>query len=113
MSKGAGTNCFPSSFIRIKRGRKADFYGIDGLSCLNGDYPVLSIMDLLHEARAKVDEAGTETAAASAVVAGISRSADVTEGSIIATADRPIIFLTRERESGAIPFVGRGPSPIA
>ena len=113
MSKGAGTNCFPSSFIRIERGRKADFYGIDGLSCLNGDYPALSIRDLLREAHVKVDTLGTKVAAASPVMVGISRSVDVTEGSIIATADRPIIFLTRELGSGAIPFVGRLLPPIA
>ena len=52
-----------------------------------------------------VDEAGTEAAAATAVIIGITRA--VQEEPIELTIDRPFIFLIRDRETGTVLFLGR------
>ena len=46
----------------------ADFSGMDGHSCLAGNPECLYIREILHKAFVSVDEAGTEAAAATAVV---------------------------------------------
>ena len=72
----------------------ADFSGMDGRKDLY-------IQDVLHKAFVSVDEAGTEAAAATAVIVGIvSLPAEV-------TIDRPFIYFIRDIETGAILFVGR------
>jgi serpin B len=78
----------------------ADFSGIDGTT-------FLFISDVYHKAFVSVDEYGTEAAAATAVVLrmGIGE-ADV-------TIDRPFIFLIRDRQTGAILFLGRLLDPLA
>ena len=85
--------------------KKAEFQGMDGLSCLAGDDECLLISDVVHKAFVSVDEAGTEAAAATAVVVGIVKS--VPEEPIELTIDRPFIFLIRDRETGAVLFLGR------
>ena len=85
--------------------KKAEFQGIDGLSCLAGDDECLLISDVVHKAFASVDEVGTEAAAATAVIVGITRA--VPAEPIELTIDRPFIFLIRDRETGAILFLGR------
>lgn len=72
----------------------ADFSGIDGTRRL-------FIHDVLHKAFVAVNEAGTEAAAATAVIIGV---VSVPPEVIV---DRPFLFLIRERESGAILFLGR------
>jgi serpin B len=62
------------------------------------------IQDVLHEAFIAVDEDGTEAAAATAVIAGITSM----PGEIVdLDVDRPFIFLIRDNETGAILFLGR------
>ena len=85
--------------------RKAEFQGMDGLSCLAGDDECLLISDVVHKAFVSVDEAGTEAAAATAVIVGITRA--VPSEPIELTIDRPFIFLIRDRETGTILFLGR------
>jgi len=81
----------------------ADFSGMDG----NHD---LLIQDVLHKAFVSVDEAGTEAAAASAVIVGItSMPALPTQ----LTIDRPFLFLIRDIATGSIVFVGRVLNPAA
>ena len=46
----------------------SDFSGMDGRSCLAGDLECLYIREVVHKAFVSVDEAGTEAAAATAVV---------------------------------------------
>jgi serpin B len=76
----------------------ADFSGMTG-------NPELFISNVVHKAFVAVDEAGTEAAAATAVVVGIvSMPGEV-------TIDRPFIFLIRDIETGAILFVGRVLNP--
>jgi serpin B len=81
----------------------ADFSGMTG----NRE---LSISDVVHKAFVAVDEAGTEAAAATAV---IMKYTAVPEPPVEVTLDRPFIFLIRDIETGAILFVGRVVNPAA
>ncbi len=85
------------------KGGKADFSG------MTGDRE-LFIGEVIHEAFVAVDEAGTEAAAATAVVmdAGGPPPEPVTM-----RIDRPFIFLIRDLPSGEILFMGRVASPTA
>ena len=80
----------------------ADFSGMTGKR-------ELSISDVIHKAFVSVDETGTEAAAATAVIVGVT-SAPV-EPPVELTIDRPFIFLIRDIETGAIIFVGRVLNP--
>jgi serpin B len=75
----------------------ADFSGMDGT--LN-----LFINEVVHKAYVKVDEEGTEAAAATGVVMGITsiNPGDVEEFK----ADHPFIFLIQHKETGAVLFMG-------
>ena len=79
----------------------ADFSGMDGTRRL-------FIRDVVHKAFVSVDEAGTEAAAATAVVV-------VEKGMpappVEVTIDRPFVFLIRDIETGAILFLGRVVNP--
>jgi len=81
----------------------ADFSGMTG-------NPDLFIADVVHKAFVSVDEAGTEAAAATAVVMELTA---VPEMPVIVNIDRPFIFLIRDIETGAILFVGRVLNPGA
>jgi len=76
----------------------ADFSGMDGTS-------FLYISEALHKAWVKVDEKGTEAAAATAVVMMV--GAVPGEPPIIFRADHPFVFFIRENTSGSILFMGR------
>ena len=80
---------------------KADFSGMDGAHDL-------LISDVLHKAFVSVDEAGTEAAAASAVVVGVTA---MPANPITLSIDRPFIFLIRDIQTGTILFVGRVMNP--
>ena len=81
----------------------ADFSGMTG----NRD---LFIADVIHKAFVSVDEAGTEAAAATAVVMELTALPDMP---IDVNVDHPFIFLIRDIETGAILFVGRVVNPSA
>ena len=68
----------------------------------------LYISDAFHEAFVKVDEKGTEAAAATAVVMAPRGAAPVVT---TFRADRPFLFTIRDAETGAILFVGRVANP--
>jgi serpin B len=70
----------------------------------------LFIADVVHKAFVSVDEAGTEAAAATAVVIPVG---DGFEPPVEVTVDRPFIFLIRDIETGAILFIGRVLDPAA
>lgn len=80
-------------------GAGADFSGISDVK--------MWITDIVHEAWLKVDERGTEAAAATAVLMGRSG------GSLVPwfSADRPFLLLIRDRNTGALLFVGRVMEP--
>ncbi len=82
----------------------SDFSGMDGKSCLAGDQECLYIREVLHKAFVSVDEEGTEAAAATAVVMQVESAP---QNPVTVTVDRPFIFLIRDRETGAVLFVGR------
>jgi len=75
----------------------ADFSGMTG----NRD---LAIDDVLHKAFVSVDEAGTEAAAATAVIMTLTA---VPAPPLVVTIDRPFIFLIRDIETDTILFIGR------
>ncbi len=79
----------------------ADFSGMNG----NLD---LFISQVIHQAYVKVDEKGTEAAAATAVVMTLTSSATPSN---IFRADHPFIFIIQERETGNILFIGRMSNP--
>ncbi len=85
--------------------KAAEFSAMDGTSCLAGDDGCLLITDVVHKAFVSVDEAGTEAAAATAVIVG-TKAADP-DGPVRLTVDRPFIFLVRDRATGAVLLVGR------
>jgi serpin B len=82
---------------------EADFSGMTGNLGL-------AISDVLHKAFVSVDEAGTEAAAATAVIVGETAAPGQ---QVEVTIDRPFIFLIRDIETGAILFVGRVINPGA
>lgn len=79
----------------------ADFSGMTGRRDL-------FISEVIHQAYVKVDEKGTEAAAATAVVM---RLTAILETKVF-RANRPFIFIIREREAGNILFMGRVVNPI-
>ncbi len=81
----------------------ADFSGMDGRRDL-------FIQDALHKAFVAVDEAGTEAAAATAVIIGLT---SVPQPPVEMKVDRPFIFLIRDLPTGSIIFVGRVLNPVA
>ena len=79
----------------------ADFSGMSTQSDLHID-------DVVHKAFVSVDEAGTEAAAASAVIVG---TTSMPPEPVTVTLDRPFVFLIRDIETGAILFIGRITNP--
>jgi len=79
----------------------ADFSGMTG----NRE---LFISEVVHKAFVSVDEAGTEAAAATAVIMEFAAEPDTL---VEVTIDRSFIFLIRDVETGAILFVGRVLNP--
>lgn len=77
----------------------ADFSGMDGQRNL-------VLTDVIHRAFVAVDEKGTEAAAATGVVAGVTSMPQVV------TVDRPFVYLIRDRETGTVLFVGRVLNPL-
>lgn len=82
-------------------GSSADFSGMTGGKDL-------FISDVLHEAWISADEAGTEAAAATAVM--MSLTAAPAEP-IELTVDRPFLFVLHDTETGSILFMGRVVDP--
>lgn len=87
----------------------ADFSGMS--TCGLPDYESLYIADVLHKAFISVDEEGTEAAAATAVITDAA-----TDGSVPGTpkelyADRPFVFLIRDRTTGSLMFIGQVVDP--
>jgi serpin B len=85
----------PSAF-----GVAADFSGMDGT--LN-----LVIEEVVHKAFVAVDEAGTEAAAATAVIMVEKAILDIVEMRI----DRPFLFMIRDHQTESILFLGRVVNP--
>jgi len=82
----------------------ADFSGMDGT--IN-----LQISKVIHQAFIKVDEQGTEAAAATAVRMGYASAIRPRMHRKIFKADHPFIFIIQEKETGNILFMGRVTDP--
>jgi serpin B len=89
---------------------KADFTGI-----ANPPSPAdrLYISKVFHKAFVKLDEKGTEAAAATAVVMARAGAAMPTKPPSEFKADHPFLFVLRHVKSGAILFMGRVSDPAA
>ena len=82
--------------------RNADFSGMTGRADLY-------ISDVIHKAFIKVDEEGTEAAAATAVVMyNLALPVEPVEMNI----NRPFLFVIQDNETGSILFMGRVMNPV-
>lgn len=81
----------------------ADFSGIDGTK-------LLVISRVIHQATIDVDEKGTVASAATAVSM---RAGGMPQEPKVIRADRPFLFLIRDRETNAVLFIGRLTDPRA
>lgn len=90
-------------------GMPVAFTGGADFSGMNGERS-LFIDEVIHQAFVDVDEAGTEAAAATAVI--MKEMAAPAEPKQV-TIDRPFIFLIRDIKTGTILFVGRVMNPRA
>lgn len=84
--------------------RRADF---TGMADPTSPADRLAISEVFHRAFVAVDEAGTEAAAASAVVMMRAGSAMRPGEPFVFRADHPFLFLLRDTRSGAVLFIGR------
>jgi serpin B len=82
----------------------ADFSGMDGKRDLY-------ISDAFHKAMVRVDEDGTEAAAATGVAMGLTSAP--AEPPLQLTIDRPFVFVIRDDATGAALFMGRITNPKA
>jgi len=87
----------PTAFTSL-----ADFSGMTG----NRE---LSISKVVHKAFVDVDEAGTEAAAATAVVMRVTA---MPVEPLEVTVDRPFIFIIRDIQTGSVIFIGRVVNPL-
>lgn len=83
----------------------ADFSGIAGPPSQ------LSIQHVVHEAYVRVDEAGTEAAAATGAVVGVTALPPLP--AIQFDVDRPFVFVLRDRQTQAILFLGTVSNPAS
>jgi serine protease inhibitor len=84
-------------------GGSADFSGMDGSRDL-------FVGDVIHQSFVLVDETGTEAAAATAVTM---RATGLPAAPTPMAVDRPFLFVVRDRETGAVLFMGRILDPSA
>jgi len=83
------------------------FSGAADFSGMTGNLG-LAISDVLHKAFVSLDEAGTEAAAATAV---IMKETAMPDPPVEVTIDHPFMFMIRDIDTGAILFVGRVMNP--
>jgi serpin B len=101
LSKALAALGMPTAFTDA-----ADFTG------MTTDEP-LEIGFVVHQANITVDEAGTEAAAATAVGIQVTSAPVPEEEPVLLTVDRPFLYALRDRETGALLFLGRVTSPGA
>lgn len=89
-------------------GMPTAFSGDADFSGMNGDGGLM-IQDVIHEGYVNVNEAGTEAAAATAVVVGATSVPETVEMKV----DRPFVFVIRDKGTGASLFVGLVADPSA
>jgi len=95
----------PLSELGMENAFKAETADFSGIT----DEEELFITDVLHKATITIDEKGTEAAAATAVIVGITSA--MPGEPIPLVIDRPFIFLIQHQPTGAILFMGRVTQP--
>ena len=85
------------------RGMTDPFTDAANFSGISTSTPI-ALRDVYHQAFVAVDEKGTEAAAATAVV-GVGLAALNKHATVVL--DRPFVFLIRDRQTGAVVFLGR------
>ncbi len=85
--------------------------GLFGVEDLGGIGPRLEVATAIHGAKIKVDERGTEAAAATAIGVDVTSMPITPELEI--RADRPFLYLVRDNSTGAVLFLGRVLDPQA
>lgn len=101
------TSDFPLHDVLPGMGMKEAFTMAADFSGMNGAHD-LYITAVVHKAFVKVDEEGSEAAAATAVVVG---EKGIAMRPLEFTADHPFLFLIRDKRTGSILFLGRVSSP--
>jgi serine protease inhibitor len=97
------------AFIDPRRKNGAQF---DGMTDTKDPREKLYITKVLHKAFVEVGEKGTEAAAATAVIMAKTASRPTTvRFTPVFKADKPFVFLIRERKTGSILFLGRVTKP--
>jgi serpin B len=84
----------------------ADFSGMDGSR-------LLYIGEVIHKSFIEIDEAGTEAAAATAVIMRAGAAPGPDHELHVVKLDKPFLFVIRDIKSGAILFLGRVANPAA
>jgi serpin B len=100
LSRTLSTMGMPDAFSA-----KADFSGMETSK-------QLSISEVIHKAFIDVNEEGTEAAAATAVVVGVTSVAEPQPIPVF-KADHPFLFFILEKQTGSILFLGRIVNPSA
>lgn len=95
MAKDLEEMGMPSAF-----GGGADFSGMDGTK-------LLYISEVIHQAYVKVDEEGTEAAAATAVIMKEMAAPGPRPEIPVFRADHPFIFIIQQKDTGNILFMGK------
>jgi serpin B len=95
--------------LAFDRGR-ADFTGIANPPSADQR---LVLSKVFHKGFVRVDEKGTEAAAATAVMAGVAGAAAPTSPPKEFKADHPFLFFLRDTRSGLVLFMGRVANPAA
>jgi len=92
--------------------RRADGAEFDGMSHAKSPTEKLYISKVLHKSFIEVNEKGTEAAAATAVVMAMPTSVQMAVPfTPTFKADRPFLYLIRDRATGSILFIGRMMNP--
>ena len=81
--------------------------GFDGIA------PKMAMTGALHSAKAIVDENGTEAAAVTAIMDGITSEEEAPPIDLEVIADRPFLWVITHQPTGAILFIGRLVNPAA
>ncbi len=97
------------AWAKIGLGPLVENPNLDGMLEIQNSEPLLELQ-VLHKTFIKVDEKGTEAAAATAVVA-LAGSAPSPVEPLLLRFDRPFLFLLRHSESRAIFMIGRVDQP--
>ena len=95
----------------IAMGMKAAFHAAD-FSGMHTGGENLSITDVVHKAFVDVNEEGTEAAAATGVVVGLTSAAPPPKPKYF-RADHPFLFFIRDNKTGSILFMGRLEKPVS